>query len=110
MQNAIKIINIILLIGVVQGIIFTTIIFKKKENKALQFLSLIVLFLSLNNLQAWLVEKDLIKINYYIDYLHVSWNIFLAPLFYLFLVHYLQIEHKRLKNIFIVTIFIFLVR
>jgi AraC-like DNA-binding protein len=58
-------------------------------------------------LQAWLIEKDFMISYYYINYLHVSWNIFLAPAFYLFLVNYLRIE-KRLKNIFLITVIVFI--
>jgi AraC-like DNA-binding protein len=109
MQLIIEIINIILLIGIIQGVIFTGIIFKiKSKHKSILFLGLIIFFLSLNNLQAWLVEKNLIKINYYISYLHVSWNIFLAPMFYLFLTNYLRIE-KTTNNILSITILIFIV-
>ncbi|MCF6349781.1 MAG: helix-turn-helix domain-containing protein [Flavobacteriaceae bacterium] len=101
--------NLILLIGIIQGFTFTTIVVIKnnKNSKSILYLSLIILFLSLNNLQTWLVEKDLIHLNYYIDYLHVSWNIFLGPMFYLFLVNYLRIK-KQLKNIFLITILVFI--
>lgn len=108
MQNINNILNVILLIGIIQGFIFNLVLFVKNKLtiKAILFLNLIIFFLSLNNLQAWLVEKELMVSYYYIKYLHVSWNFFLAPMFYLFLINYLRIE-QRIKHIFQYTILLF---
>lgn len=58
------------------------------------FLNLTVLFISLNNLQAWLIDN-----HYYFDhvlYKHmlVPWYMLILPMFYAFLVHYLKINDK----------------
>lgn len=61
-MDLVSIIYFLLIAGVVQGFGFNlvTIGIKKKTSKVIVFLNLIVLFISLNNLQAWLGYKGLI--------------------------------------------------
>jgi len=100
--------NFILIIGVIQGFFFNIVIFatNKYKDKAILFLSLTVLFLSLNNLQSWFIDENFEISFYYIKYLKLTWNVFLAPMFYLFLVNYLKIENY-IKRLFLITITIF---
>jgi len=92
----VQIINTILITGVVYGIIFFGVIFltKKRKGKPLFFLSFIVLFISLNNLQAWLIAMEYISSNIYIKHMRVPWYFLCMPLFYVFLVYYSKIQKK----------------
>jgi len=107
-DHYLNIFNFILIVGVIQGLIFNVITFlsNKSKDKAIIFLNLTVFFLSINNLQAWIIDKGFMPSLYYIKYLKVPWNIFLAPMFYLFLVHYLKIN-ERIKNFFLFGIVLF---
>ena len=58
------------------------------------FLGLIVFFISLNNLQAWLIDLGFTCPIVYIKYLRIPWYFLCMPLFYVFLVHYLKIQRK----------------
>ena len=59
----VKIINFLLIAGVLQGFGFNlvTIFVKKKFDKVVIFLNLTVLFISLNNLQRWLIDNEFIS-------------------------------------------------
>ncbi len=100
--------NFILIIGVIQGFLFNIVVFStnKFKDKTILFLSLTVLFLSINNLQSWSIDSNLEFSFYYVKYMKVTWNVFLAPLFYLFLVNYLKIEN-HLKKLFSITVILF---
>ena len=88
--------NTILITSVIYGFIFIAVLFfsKKKKGKPLLFLGLIVLFISLNNLQAWLIDLGFTCPIVYIKYLRIPWYFLCMPLFYAFLVHYLKIQRK----------------
>lgn len=110
MQTINNILNIILLIGIVQGFIFNAVLFvkNKSNSKAIRFLNLTIFFFSLNNLQSLLVKKEVILhklIQFFL--IDISWNIFIAPMFFLFLIHYLRIS-KYYKLILPITTSIFL--
>ena len=91
-----QIFNTILITGVAYGILFSIVIFlsKKRKGKPLLFLSLIVLFISLNNLQAWMIDMGYSSSNIYIKEMRVPWYFLCIPLFYVFLVHYTKIQKK----------------
>ena len=59
-MNWTAIFNFLLIAGALQGFLFclATFIARKRIEKAVVLLNLFVLVLSLNNLQAWLLEKD----------------------------------------------------
>ena len=105
----VQIFNTILITGVIYGFIFIGFIFlsKKRKGKPLLFLSLIVLFISLNNLQAWLIDMGYTFSFVYLKYLRVPWYFFCMPLFYVFLVHYLKI-HKKVQSFLYITSFAFI--
>lgn len=109
LDSNLYIFNLILIIGVIQGFIFNGITFlnNRTKDKAVLFLNLMVLFLSINNLQAWFIDQNMSIPFYYLKYLRVSWSMFLAPMFYVFLVRLLRIN-KRTKPLILLTISIFL--
>ncbi len=110
-MNAISIINFILIAGVIQGFvfnIFTIHITKKKVGWAVIFLNLSVLVLSLNNLQAWLIETGFSSNNFFFKQMLVPWYMFILPTFHAFLIHYLRIE-KTVKSYIKPAISIFLI-
>jgi AraC-like DNA-binding protein len=94
--------------GVVQGFVFNigTFISRKKIEKPILFLNLLVLFLSLNNLQSWFFEKKFLPAEYDLNYFTVPWYVLIAPMFYAFMVYYLEIEGKRFSFVKIsITLF-----
>jgi len=95
-MNVVSIINFLLIAGVIQGFFFNliTLFIKKKITKVIVFLNLVVLFLSLNNLQAWLRENDYSSGLFWIKHLEVPWYVLMFPCFYLFLVHFLKVDNK----------------
>ena len=64
----------------------------------MQFINLLVLTISLNNLQSWIVTKNFFSNYFILDYSHIPWHFLIAPFFYMFLIYYLEIE-KQQKNI-----------
>ncbi|MBT8246047.1 MAG: AraC family transcriptional regulator [Winogradskyella sp.] len=67
-------------------------------------LNLIVLSLSLNNLQAWLIDVGFSSEFYFLKGLQIPWYFFIAPVFYLFVIHYFNIDNKvsvRVKHLVI---------
>lgn len=111
MQNQFSLINlfnIIFFTGVVYGLIFCAILFfmKRKIGKPILFLNLQVLFITLNNLQAWLIDMGLISSFVYIKFLRVPWYFLCMPMFYIFLIHYLKLE-KKTKQFTIITLTFF---
>lgn len=95
-MNYIAIINFLLIAGVVQGFLFNlvTLLFRKKPTKAILFLNLTVLFLSLNNLQAWIRENGYSSDILFIKQLEVPWYVLMFPFFYMFIVDFLKVENK----------------
>jgi AraC-like DNA-binding protein len=88
--------NIILITGVIYGFIFNAVLFfsKRRKGKALLYLNLLVFFISLNNLQAWLIAMNITSSNIYISYSRIPWYFLVVPMFYIFLIYYLKIQHK----------------
>lgn len=108
--SLIHLFNIIFFTGIVYGLIFCAILFfmKRKIGKPILFLNLQVLFITLNNLQAWLIDMGLISSIVYIKYLRVPWYFLCMPLFYIFLIHYLKLA-KRTKTFLLATLSLFIV-
>lgn len=93
--------NFLMIAGAVQGFIFNVATFfsRKKIEKPILFLNLLVFFLSLNNLQSWFIEKRFIDSEFLLHDFTVPWYVLILPMFYAFLVYYLEIEEKRLPFI-----------
>ena len=104
-----SIINIILITGVVYGLIFNAIVFfsKKRKGKPLLYLNLLVLAITLNNLQAWLITEGHVSTNIYIKFLRIPWYFLCMPMFYVFMVYYLKIQ-KELNTFLWTTVILFL--
>ncbi|NHF58306.1 helix-turn-helix transcriptional regulator [Flavobacteriaceae bacterium TP-CH-4] len=90
--------NFLLIAGAVQGFIFSVVIFltRRKVEKPVVFLNLLVFFLSLNNLQSWLITKGLVIDQVFFKHFEFPWYVLILPMFYAFLIHYLGIEKKRM--------------
>ena len=102
------VIDYILLSGVIQGFVFNGFtLFRKKITKTVIWLSAVVFFLSLNNLQAWLIDVGFSSSNFFIKHLLIPWYGLIAPMFFLFLIHYFKIDNKY-KPIFRYTVIVFL--
>ncbi|TXG38660.1 helix-turn-helix domain-containing protein [Seonamhaeicola maritimus] len=104
-----SIINFLLIAGVVQGFGFNlvTIFIRKKFNKTILFLNLIILFISLNNLQRWLIEKNHILDLFIIQQLYIPWYLFILPMFYAFTTHFLKVE-KKVRGFIKLSVIIFI--
>lgn len=102
------IVNFILIAGVIQGalFIFVTFTMRKKIEKPIVYLNLVILFLSLNNLQAWLIEKGFIFENNFLRNFYVPWYFFIIPSFYAFTINFLGLAEKQ-KSYFRITFIIF---
>ena len=107
-----NIFNIILLTGAIHGFLFNGITLmyypKKKISKAILFLNLLVLSISFNNLQAWLISNDYSSSWFFIKNLEVPWYIFIVPAFYSFLIHFLLVE-KKYKNYLKLIVYLFFI-
>jgi AraC-like DNA-binding protein len=104
----VSIINFLLIAGVLQGLAFNlvTMLVKKKCDKVIVFLNLTVLFISLNNLQRWMIDNDFTSNLFLMENLLVPWYLLIFPMFYAFVTHFLQVQEK--VNDFIkISIFIF---
>ena len=94
-MNFVAVINFVLIAGVIQGFVFNlvTLLSKKKFNKVILYLNLTVLFISLNNLQAWLSYKNVFEGIAYLEHFLVPWYLLIIPVFYSFLRHFLQVQN-----------------
>lgn len=72
------------------------------------YLCLTILSISLNNLQSWVLAKELFQHKFMLDYIQVPWHFLFAPFFYMFLIHYLEIVDKSIKIIRIILPLFFL--
>ena len=88
--------NFALIAGVVYGFIFNAVVFftKRRKGFALIYLALLVLFITLNNLQTWLIAKEIISDNIFLHYFRVPWYFLTTPMFYAFIVYYLKVQDK----------------
>ena len=95
-MNWIAIINFLLIAGAIQGFIFflVTFLFKKKVGPVILYLNLTVLFISINNLQAWIIDNDFSSGFFFIKHMLVPWYLLVLPFFYSFLLNYLGVQEK----------------
>lgn len=91
--------NLFLIVSAIHGFIFSSFLFyqkKKTTSKSLLFLNLMIVCLSLNNLQSWLLAKqDSLQISY-LEYFQFPWHFLIAPLFISFLCIYLELNNRLL--------------
>jgi len=86
-----NIFNIIIISGVIQGIIFSVIVLTQKKYRSNNtfFLGLVVLFLSLSNLQYWLSDSYIILNKPNFSFLFVPWQWLIMPMFFLYVYRFL---------------------
>jgi AraC-like DNA-binding protein len=91
--------NMFLLISAIHGFVlcFMMLFSKYGRNKSLLFLNLMILTISLNNFQSWILERELFQHQFMIDYLQIPWHFLTAPFFYTFLINYLDISENSKK-------------
>lgn len=106
--SVVSLFNIILFTGVIYGLTFCAILFfmKRKTGKPILFLNLQVLFITLNNLQAWLIDMGLTSSLVFIKFLKIPWYFLCMPMFYVFLIYYLKLK-KRTKPFMMATLGVF---
>ncbi len=100
-----NIFNIIIISGVVHGIIFSVLVTTQKKfitNNTI-YLALVVLFLSLSNLQYWILDIGLIEKHPIIKYIYFPWHWLVLPMFYLYVKRFLSPKtiSKKIKRILI---------
>ena len=110
-----EIFNLFLILSALHGFLFCIIILfsKNGKEKSMIFINLLVLSISLNNFQSWVLAKDLFPDYIFINYIHIPWHFLIAPFFYTFLIHYLQISKKSfpvLKYVFSIFLIIVITR
>jgi AraC-like DNA-binding protein len=90
------------------GFLFCLVILfsKNGREKSMLFINLLILVISLNNIQSWILIKDFFIEYLFLDYIQIPWHFLIAPFFYMFLIHYLEIE-KRSRNILKIILPIF---
>jgi len=95
--------NFLMIAGAIQGFIFNvaTFLSRKKIERPVLFLNLFVFFLSLNNLQSWLIDKGFVASGSFWRQYTIPWYVLIVPMFYAFLIYYLEIEKKRLPFVMI---------
>ena len=96
LQIAKTIFNFLMIAGIILGIsfVFSTTFSKRGKHKSVVYLVLVILFLTLNNIQIVLVDSGILEVNFYIRKLLIPWYLLILPCFYTFLTYYLKIEQK----------------
>jgi AraC-like DNA-binding protein len=88
--------NFLMIAGIILGVFFvtTTRLSKRGKHKSVIYLVLVILFLTLNNLQIVLVDCGFLNVNFFVRKLLIPWYLLIFPSFYTFLTFYLKIEQK----------------
>jgi AraC-like DNA-binding protein len=88
--------NFLMIAGIILGVSFiiSTSFSQRAKHKSVVYLILVILFLTLNNIQIVLVESGLFEVNFYLRKLLIPWYLLILPSFYTFLTYYLKIEQK----------------
>ncbi|MGJ8745990.1 helix-turn-helix domain-containing protein [Polaribacter sp.] len=102
--------NLFLIISALHGFLFNLILLfsKNRKKNSVIYINLLVLVISLNNLQSWILAKDLFIEYFFLDYVHIPWHFLIAPFFYMFLINYLDInkQSKKLLRLVLPVFFI----
>ncbi|MEO6348656.1 MAG: helix-turn-helix domain-containing protein [Aquaticitalea sp.] len=107
-MNFVPIINFLLIAGVIQGFGFNlvTLFIKKKYDNTIVFLNLTILFISLNNLQRWLIDNGFSSDSFLLKNLLIPWYVLVLPMFYAFTVHFIKV-HEKVNSFIRVTLAVF---
>ena len=100
--------NIIVISATIQGLVFSIVVLasKKYRFKSNIFLALAILFLSLNNLYYWFIDTRLSQDIPWYKYLFIPWNLLVLPMYYFFIVNYLQLRLKSRERFYLLMPFI----
>ena len=95
--------NLIILMGILQGLVFSfAILFiKKYYSKTNSFLAYTVLSLSFSNLQYWIIDSNLVKSFPVLGMLRIPCDFLLGPMFYIFVNLYLGKEISKKNKFFL---------
>lgn len=103
-----NIFNIIILLGIIHGLIFSVILFlnKKLRNRTNNYLALTILSLGLSNLQYWLKDVNLIKS---FDVLFIPFEFLMLPFFFFYVKSFLQKEINKYEKWLLIFPFFFFI-
>jgi AraC-like DNA-binding protein len=90
-----NIFNLIIISGVIHGFIFSGLVLSRKKVKNNFFLALTVLFLSLSNLQYFIIDTNLTEVYPVFGYLFIPWQWLILPMFYFYVQK--TINAKKIK-------------
>jgi AraC-like DNA-binding protein len=95
--------NFLMIAGIILGSFFivATSLSTKGKDKSIVYLNLVVLFLTINNLQICLVDNVYIEVNFFVRKLLLPWYVLIVPSFYTFIMYYLKVEKKIFSFVFI---------
>ncbi|WP_299337560.1 AraC family transcriptional regulator [uncultured Psychroserpens sp.] len=93
--------NIIIFSGIIQGLIFSSVVLFNRKYRSLtnSFIAITVLVLSLSNLQYWIMDVGFKGILSIFDKLRIPCDMLIVPSFYLYVISYLQ-EKVSLRLIY----------
>jgi len=108
-MNITSIVNYILIAGAIQGFGFNlvTLFLRRKISKPIVFLNLVVFFISINNLQRFLIDINFFDFSFFLNQLQIPWYFLSTPMFYAFTVHFLGLE-KKVSDFVRLSVFIFI--
>jgi AraC-like DNA-binding protein len=88
--------NFVMLTGIVLGLLFLIFSARSKNGgaKSIIYLNLFVLFLTLHNLQIWIIDCIYPQANFFVRNLLIPFYALILPAFYTFIAHYLKVEKK----------------
>ncbi|WP_028887760.1 helix-turn-helix domain-containing protein [Tenacibaculum ovolyticum] len=97
--------NFFLLLSALHGFTFSIILFfsKNGKEKSMRYLNLLIVAISLNNIQSWALEKHLLQHKFALEYLQIPWHFLAMPFLYMFLIHYLNLAKKSYNLLKIIT-------
>ncbi|WP_128755391.1 helix-turn-helix domain-containing protein [Aquimarina sediminis] len=105
-----NLIQLLILFGSIQGIIFSCIVIfvKKYQSKSSTFLGLTVFLLSISNIQHMLIDVNYLESTSIIRRAYIPWQWLVSPMFYLFIHYFLKkkVINKKLLLLFIGPFFI----
>ena len=96
----INVFNIIIISGVVYGFIFSGFVISQKVKNTI-YLALVVLFLSLSNLQYWIFDTNYVSTLKYLRFIFIPWQWLILPMFFLYVANFIgkDVLTKRIKFI-----------
>lgn len=108
----INIFNIVIISGVFHGILFSFFVLSQKKyaTSNVKYLVLVVLFLSLSNLQYWFLDTNLIQVYPVLKYIYVPWHWLVLPMFYLYVQNFIGRKAISKKTTFYLLLPFFIVQ